>query len=1013
MADRGQAVCEHHRIQVSAAQSSPPCPSDKILSDSTLSDATSGICLSAADLTGEGPGNPPLSVSIYSEPSLFGSSGLYESQYSAEPSKEQDQEDTLAEVELIRLVQPEPNLPLYRLRVDPCTAFVGYCHRDFRGARRATRKPRQDHPLPKFPSQLTTIPSVDELCETNVDDLSEPTESDASVDEEDPAFSLTTEQIERTLDYFLLCGLRVSQMARTYEDLDAITHLLEEKQNDLDLAAKIGKNLLDKNHELEQRLSEAEKKLALTEDTINQLRHNLAIKDNLLQIYSRDHPDDAIEDHVSLSSGWLSPLPDAGPPSDSGFSMASVNFSQLNQKVRELEEENYVLRQEHNRLTATADQLDEHETALIRDCARQLVSANMHIRTLSDEMAKKSDAFISQQSEVTRLLTRGLDLENRVKQLAAENEMLVNRLNESQAAQHSLSNELVRLRDKYDECVALYNDTRSEVRALRKRSRRAYLRSGYLLSPGNILGSSMTSTPAHPNVAYSVPVNASDGSSSSPDLTANGKTVTGELSEQSLASELAHTAVKDQAVTNTDRLFRAMDQARQARCRLGDDYGGPDEAVSSSGFVSGSEPSERPHELSGFSTHSSTVHKHSSMSIAQNTGFTAHDNRLFIDPHFIESNDELSETQLKRHSWLGCDFVSRAEHNNSDHTDRIASQGSMDDSLLMTSDPSTVYSQSYARAPQRLQLVKPLDGSEVLQQWQRLATPSFTRALFEAPLPGVQSRAGVCNSPTEVYSLTACNRTTQRAGSVGSNSPYVSSLPTRWSYDPISSVHATEPARGEVLDSVKQSSTTTIRQAPELSRRFGRTLPSQLLTAGVRSRSLEHLQPAFIRRTSQAGFANYPTPVAPNKQEEPRSPPFSISSLVSAFLPFSLTPMRTDRRRSTDDTSSTEPIRIRPRSPPCSRGLLEVGKMDADLISLQRVPVAAQVHGISTAIQKLPAAQPPPVVSQTYARPVHTRTLRNTNLSGITEESGSPPKPDSDVSATDAMTVENESRQDV
>ncbi|KAF6767835.1 hypothetical protein AHF37_11772 [Paragonimus kellicotti] len=91
----------------------------------------------------------------------------------------------------------------------------------------------------------------------------------------------------------------------------------------------------------------------------------------------------------------------------------------------------------------------------------------MHIRTLSDEMAKKSDAFISQQSEVTRLLTRGLDLENRVKQLAAENEMLVNRLNESQTAQHSLSNELVRLRDKYDECVTLYNDARVSAYGMR------------------------------------------------------------------------------------------------------------------------------------------------------------------------------------------------------------------------------------------------------------------------------------------------------------------------------------------------------------------------------------------------------------------------------------------------------------------------------------------------------------------------------------------------------------------
>lgn len=68
-------------------------------------------------------------------------------------------------------------------------------------------------------------------------------------------------------------------------------------------------------------------------------------------------------------------------------------------------------------MSTTADQLDEHEAALVRDCARQLITANIHIRNLSDELAKKSDAFMNQQSEITRLLTRGLDLENRVKQV--------------------------------------------------------------------------------------------------------------------------------------------------------------------------------------------------------------------------------------------------------------------------------------------------------------------------------------------------------------------------------------------------------------------------------------------------------------------------------------------------------------------------------------------------------------------------------------------------------------------
>lgn len=78
------------------------------------------------------------------------------------------------------------------------------------------------------------------------------------------------------------------------------------------------------------------------------------------------------------------------------------------------------------------------------------------------------------------------------------------------------------------------------------------------------------------------------------------------------------------------------------------------------------------------------------------------------------------------------------------------------------------------RLPQRLKLIKPLDGSNVLQHWQHLATPSFTRALFEAPLPGVQSRAGVSDS-TNTNCPTSANTTDsrQRPVSVGS-SPCIS-----------------------------------------------------------------------------------------------------------------------------------------------------------------------------------------------------------------------------------------------
>ncbi len=58
---------------------------------------------------------------------------------------------------------------------------------------------------------------------------------------------LTSDQAGATLEYLLSCGARLSQMTRTYHDLEAVTRLLEEKEKDLELAAKIGQELLERN----------------------------------------------------------------------------------------------------------------------------------------------------------------------------------------------------------------------------------------------------------------------------------------------------------------------------------------------------------------------------------------------------------------------------------------------------------------------------------------------------------------------------------------------------------------------------------------------------------------------------------------------------------------------------------------------------------------------------------------------------------------------------------------------
>lgn len=60
----------------------------------------------------------------------------------------------------------------------------------------------------------------------------------------------------------VLSGDRLSQMTRTYHDIEVVTHLLEEKERDLELAARIGQTLLQKNRELTLRNEQLEEQLA-------------------------------------------------------------------------------------------------------------------------------------------------------------------------------------------------------------------------------------------------------------------------------------------------------------------------------------------------------------------------------------------------------------------------------------------------------------------------------------------------------------------------------------------------------------------------------------------------------------------------------------------------------------------------------------------------------------------------------------------------------------------------------
>ena len=66
----------------------------------------------------------------------------------------------------------------------------------------------------------------------------------------------------------------------------------------MELAARIGQGLLARNQALEDRLVAVDGELASAHETVTQLRHDLSLKSELLQIYTNDFDDSSPEGGV-------------------------------------------------------------------------------------------------------------------------------------------------------------------------------------------------------------------------------------------------------------------------------------------------------------------------------------------------------------------------------------------------------------------------------------------------------------------------------------------------------------------------------------------------------------------------------------------------------------------------------------------------------------------------------------------------------------------------------------------
>ncbi|TRY65682.1 hypothetical protein DNTS_005534 [Danionella cerebrum] len=449
---------------------------------------------------------------------------------------------------------------------------------------------------------------------------------------------------------------RVEQMTKTYNDIDAVTRLLEEKERDLELAARIGQSLLQKNSSLAEQNQNLDEQLSLIREEVSQLHHELNLKDELLQFYT------SAAEEEEEDEGTRTPPADAarGGPSDA-----------LQLKLRELQEENLSLRSEAIHLRSETESYEQKEQQLLKDCVRELRESSSQVTHLSEELWRKTEEASRQQEQITLSLAQTVELQRKSKTLAVENEELSQHLSAAKDAQRQLTVELLELQDKYSECVEMLREAHVELKHLRGRS---------------VCGCMGTHRRFHPLGLYPM---------------------------DSLAAEIEGNMRKELSLDQPDeeeedehnlqqRVFEKVKNIKSSSSEGPSQIPGSNQMLcfSPGSARSGSEPDNRTlsllQENSTSDTHGGKCSGSADLQLALRRLSLRRQNsvseRLFFQR---ESVCERQDT----HRPLHCD-------------------------IIMSSRPYL---------PNKLQIVKPLEGSQTLQHWQQLARPHLGGILDTRP----------------------------------------------------------------------------------------------------------------------------------------------------------------------------------------------------------------------------------------------------------------------------------------
>ncbi|XP_062475740.1 trafficking kinesin-binding protein 2 isoform X1 [Pezoporus occidentalis] len=514
---------------------------------------------------------------------------------------------------------------------------------------------------------------------------------------------------------------------KAYSDADMVKHLLAEKDRDLELAARIGQALLKRNHLLTEQNEALEEQLGQTLDRVNQLQHELSKKDDLLRIVS------IASEESETDSSCSTPL-----RFNESFNVPNdlLQLDVLQDKLRELEEENLALRSKACHLKTETITYEEKEQQLVNDCVKELRQTNAQICRITEELSEKSEELVRYQEEISSLLSQIVDLQHKLKEHVIEKEELKLHLQASKDAQRQLTAELHELQDRNAECLGMLHESQEEVKLLRSRAR-------------------SVACLCHPQSC-------------------------GAFLVDSLAAEIEGTMRKELSQGDESILSKQKDQQKRVfdTVRVANVTRGRSSSFPAPLPIPGSNRSSAVMTAKPFQSRIHQLESHARMTQRSSSEKNLKDTRNPGQPGIPGDNDlvtALHRLSLRRQNYLSEkqffeEEWERKMHLLADQKEGASGCSTPTESCFSLGTNSEVTDLSASSnnlrvlLPEKLQIVKPIEGSQTLFHWQQLARPNLGSILD--PRPGVVTKGFTPLSDDAVHHISDLEEDDEEGGGI-------------------------------------------------------------------------------------------------------------------------------------------------------------------------------------------------------------------------------------------------------